>query len=312
LTNPRRMLLDFQTALGVAQSTIDEQNAHGCAACSIQDIALPHESLRYSLMSNVQRCSVVLLVMLASACGGKSTTSPSSTQTRIIGVSGNLAFGSVTVGQTASATLTITNSGNSPLAVSGITITSGLDAVFSPNWTSGTISAGASQQVTSRFAPTVAQSYIGTVTINGDQTTGTNSIAISGSGVAATFTLSGVVNDGTTRQSGRIPNALVEVLNGSNTGKSAISDGEGNYEIAGLTAGTLILSASRSSFLSATKTLNLSADTTVDFSLTPSIRTKVGATCNDGTENMVTDGGACAGNGGVACWLYSDNTCSMP
>jgi hypothetical protein len=129
---------------------------------------------------------VVLLLISAWACGGNSMpTAPSTpaTPTRIIGLSGNLAFGSVMVGQSATATLTITNSGNSTLTVSGMTITGGLETVFSPSWTSGTIAAGGSQQVTARFAPTVAQSYSGIVTVNGDQTSGTNTIAISAAGV---------------------------------------------------------------------------------------------------------------------------------
>jgi hypothetical protein len=66
-----------------------------------------------------------------------------------------------------------------------MTITSGLDSVFSPSWASGTIPAGGSQQVINRFAPTVAQNYSGTVTVNGDQTSGTNTIAISGTGLTS-------------------------------------------------------------------------------------------------------------------------------
>lgn len=147
------------------------------------------------LMSMFKRGCAVLLLISASACGGNSTpTSPSSststpaTPTRIIGLSGNLAFGNVTVGQSATTTLTITNSGNSTLTVSGMTITSGLETVFSPSWTSGTIAAGGSQQVINQYTPTVAQSYSGTVTVNGDQTSGTNTIAISGTASAPTPT----------------------------------------------------------------------------------------------------------------------------
>jgi N-acetylmuramoyl-L-alanine amidase len=105
-------------------------------------------------------------------CGGSVT--------RVIGLSGNLAFGSVTVGTTATRTLTISNSGNATLTVSGITYPSG----FSGAW-SGTIGPGGSQNVTVRFAPTSVTSYGGTVIVNGDQTSGTNTIAASGTGTTA-------------------------------------------------------------------------------------------------------------------------------
>ena len=277
-------------------------------------------------MSMFKPWCIALLVILAASCGGSNTTSPSPTSpttpnpTRIIGLIGNLAFGNVPVGQTAIATLTITNSGNSTLAVSGITFTNGLEAVFSPNWTSGTIAAGASQQVTSRFAPTVTRSYAGTVTVNGDQTNGTNSLGISGTGVAPvapTFTLSGVVNDGTTGRSGRIPNAVITVLDGSNAGKSSSSDNNGTYELTGLASGTFAVSASFSNYETATKTVALSENTNVDFTLTrlptpPEQREKVGAMCIDGTSSTSTGTSACASNGGVSCWKYSDGTCTNP
>ena len=145
-----------------------------------------------------KRGCIVLLLISAWACAGKGTpTSPSSststpgTPTRIVGLSGNLAFGNVTVGQTATATLTITNSGNSTLTVSGLSITSGLETVFFPSWTTGTIAAGASQQVIIGFAPTAAQSYSGTVTVTSDQTSGTNTIAISGAALSPPVTKAG-------------------------------------------------------------------------------------------------------------------------
>lgn len=103
--------------------------------------------------------------------------------TRVIELSGNLAFGSVTVGQTSNAILTVRNSGNSPLTVSGMTAPAG--GVYTASWTKGVIQPGASQLVTVFFTPAAAQSYNGNLTVNGDQTSGTNTIAISGSGAGA-------------------------------------------------------------------------------------------------------------------------------
>jgi hypothetical protein len=271
-------------------------------------------------MEKLKRSCVVLLVISAAACGSTATgpsPNPGLNPTRIIALSGNLAFGNVSVGETANAMLTITNSGNSPLVVSGITITSGLEAIFSPDWTKGTIAAGGSQQVTSRFAPAVLRNYSGTVTVNGNQTTGTNSIAISGSGVGPTFTVSGVVDDGTPRQSGRIPNTVLTVLDGINAGKSTSSDNNGSYALTGLTPGTFIISATFSNYETAMKTVDVAANMTVDFTLTrlppvPEAPEIIGAMCNDGTSSTSTISGACAGNGGLSCWKYSDGTCTNP
>jgi hypothetical protein len=87
----------------------------------------------------------------------------------------------VQVGATATAQLTITNSGNATLTVTGMTGPSGYVA----SWTSGTIAPGSSQYVTVTFAPTAAQTYNGTLTVVANHTSGTNTISISGTGVSA-------------------------------------------------------------------------------------------------------------------------------
>jgi hypothetical protein len=102
------------------------------------------------------------------------------TTTRVISLN-NLAFGNVTVGTSSPRTLTISNTGNSAMTVSGITYST---SVFSGNWSSGTIAAGGSQNVTVTFKPTSASSYNGTVTVTCNKTGGTNTIAASGTGTA--------------------------------------------------------------------------------------------------------------------------------
>jgi uncharacterized repeat protein (TIGR01451 family) len=132
---------------------------------------------------HVAACALALL----SACGGghatSATTSPVKAQppeTRIIALSGNLAFGAVDIGQTVTATVTISNNGNSALNVSNVTVPSG--STFVPNWWKGTIAAGASQPVTVYFSPKEERSYDGVLTVVGDQTAGTNTMNISGTG----------------------------------------------------------------------------------------------------------------------------------
>jgi len=100
--------------------------------------------------------------------------------TKIIGLSGSLAFGNVVTGTTLSATLVIRNSGTTNLTVSSLSYPSG----FSGPW-SGTIAAGGTRNVTVTFAPLAIASYGGTVTVSSDATSGTNTITAAGAGVAA-------------------------------------------------------------------------------------------------------------------------------
>ena len=118
----------------------------------------------------------------SNATSGTNTISASGTgssaPTRIISLIGNLPFGNVHVGTTAQRTMTIANSGDSPLMISSINYPAG----FSGSW-SGSVPASGSQNVTVTFAPTEATNYGGTVTVNSDATSGTNTISASGTGM---------------------------------------------------------------------------------------------------------------------------------
>jgi len=102
------------------------------------------------------------------------------TPRRVIGLTGSLAFGDVQVGAGKQLSFTIGNTGNMPLNVSSVSYPAG----FTGDWNGGTIAAGASQTVTVTFAPAAGQTYGGTVTVNSDKTAGTETIAISGTGLS--------------------------------------------------------------------------------------------------------------------------------
>jgi hypothetical protein len=111
------------------------------------------------------------------------TITPAPTATRVIAVSGNLAFGAVAVGQIASATLTIANSGNSTLTFTAMTCSCNV-SVFAASPTSGTVPPGASRTITVLFGPLSAVTYGGTLTVVSDATAGNASISVSGTGVS--------------------------------------------------------------------------------------------------------------------------------
>jgi hypothetical protein len=133
--------------------------------------------------------AIIVLASLAfAACGGSnsSPTMPTEAVTRIIGLSGNLAFGNVQVGSSATSILTISNSGNATLTVSAINASGGMSSVLLADWRSGAIAPAASQQVTVQFSPSASQAYSSVLSIVSDATGGTNTIDISGTGIAVT------------------------------------------------------------------------------------------------------------------------------
>ena len=99
--------------------------------------------------------------------------------TKIISLAGDMEFGDVAVGETGTSTLTISNSGNTALTVSGISYPGG----FSGDWASGIIAAGDSQNVDVTFTPAKAEGYAGNIVVSSDATSGTGSITASGNGV---------------------------------------------------------------------------------------------------------------------------------
>jgi len=102
------------------------------------------------------------------------------TASRVIVLSGTLAFGDVTDGQSATGTLVITNTGSAQLDVTNINYPAG----FSGSW-SGAIASDSSRDVTVTFAPTAAATYGGNITVNSDATAGSSQIAVSGTGLPA-------------------------------------------------------------------------------------------------------------------------------
>jgi hypothetical protein len=129
--------------------------------------------------------SPLALIIGLSACGSSSPTTPTTTAvTRIITVSGDLAFGGVNFSDSPTRTFTIGNSGSGTLTFTSLSAVGGTgSAGFTASPTSGTVAAGSIQTVTVRFTPTIAQFYSNVLTVVGDQTSGNAAINASGSGI---------------------------------------------------------------------------------------------------------------------------------
>ena len=204
---------------------------------------------------------------------------------------------------------------------------SGGAGIYKSSWVSGSIPAGGTQAVTITFAPAAAIPYSGNLSVTADQTSGTNSIPISGAGASSSrVSLTGVVISST---GDRITGATLKVLDGANAGRTATST-DGNYRFENLAVGNANLSANGSGFSQTIKGLFINGAVALDFALvrapTPATQpspsptptpkptpapsgTRVGAICNDGWHSSATGSGACSSHGGVRCWKYSDGSC---
>ncbi len=131
---------------------------------------------------------------------------------QVVNVTGNLSFGNVPVNTSAQLSLNISNSGTTNLTVSSITYPNGFSGAFS-----GVIVPGASTNVTVTFSPTAVTNYSGTVTVNSDSLFGTNTLAASGAGTAATIVLSGNLSFGSVPINTSVQHTLIISKTGSAT-----------------------------------------------------------------------------------------------
>lgn len=181
-------------------------------------------------------------------------------------LSGNMAFGSITVGTAATATMTIANTGTGELTITSVTYPAG----FSGPFASGTIAANGSQAITVTFTPAAAQAYSGNITVTGNQASGTNTIAVSGTGVAvATFTLSGIVTETSPTTSTVLSGVVVAFVDGANQGRSATTGADGRYRITGVVNGGYTVSATRAGYTPVALPVGINGNTALDFRLEP-------------------------------------------
>lgn len=296
-------------------------------------------------MNRVRLAALALVLLATASCSNNNSTAPTTptttATTRIVNITGDLAFGNVNLGDAPTRTYTISNSGNAALTVTGLQAVGGTgNTGFTATLLTGTIGPGSSSSGQLRFTPTAAQGYSHVLTVIGDQTSGNAAINVSGVGVGTaaapapapaptpgpsptTFTVSGTVTDGFSGVA--LTRTQVQVTSGVNSGRSTGTDGGGNYSLTSMSAGTFTLSGSATGYQTVDRAVTLSSNTRFDFVLPrvastpaptptppPSSRVRIGAICNDGTLSDATGSGACSSHGGVRCWRYNDGTCTNP
>ena len=182
----------------------------------------------------------------------------------MIALGGSLNFGAVELGKTSELTLTVGNSGTGSLSVTGITVPGG----YAVNWTSGAIAPGGSQQVTVRFAPTAAQAYDGTLTVNADHTSGTSTASLSGRGSEPAPALATITGTAAEQGSGALGGATIEIRDGPDARKGTTTDATGTFTLSGLQPGSVTVRASKSGYSDTDQRISLVAGGVVALTFT--------------------------------------------
>ena len=137
----------------------------------------PGQSTSMGIMRKVANPQQPLNISVLSNKNGGSETVQVTALTRIIGVSpSSFTFSSFT-GTSATQNVTVNNTGNSALTISSVSST---NSRFTASPTSFSIGAGGSQTVAITYTPTDFTLQSGTLTFNGDQTSGNGSLSVSG------------------------------------------------------------------------------------------------------------------------------------
>jgi ASPM-SPD-2-Hydin domain-containing protein/HYDIN/CFA65/VesB family protein/centrosomal CEP192-like protein len=129
----------------------------------------------------------------------------------------SLSFGSVNDGSTASQGFTVTNTGNSNVAISGVSASGAGYSVISGG-SAVTLSPNQSTSVSVQFAPTAAGSVSGAVTI-ASNASGSNGVSLSGTGVAPQVNHTVALNWGASSSSVAGYNIYRSSLSGSSYAK---------------------------------------------------------------------------------------------
>jgi hypothetical protein len=140
-----------------------------------------------SILRAISAAVTLLVIVVTSGCvgvTGKGTT-PAVTGVSIEISPSSLSFGNVTVGQSTTKTVTLTNNGTDALNVSGISV-AGTGFTASGPHLPISLSAGQSTSISAVFKPTAGNADTGTITVTSNAAGSPSLVALSGTGTTGT------------------------------------------------------------------------------------------------------------------------------
>src|SRR5215472_1371174 len=180
---------------------------------------------------------------VASGSTASANPTPTGTQAQISATPSSVNFSTVSVGNTNSQPITLTNSGNATLTFSQITV-SGTEFSQIGLSPSSTIVAGGSMTFNAQFTPSSSSSVTGSITLATNGTPSTLTIGLSGTGAAQTLSLGasptslsfGNVNDGS---SSSLSTSVTNNGNANITISSVTTSGAG-FSASGVSSGMIL------------------------------------------------------------------------
>lgn len=132
------------------------------------------------------------LPFAAGGGGSRNPNAASPTTTRAMVLEGSLEYGTVPIGSASERTFFIYNNGDAVMTVTALTVPAGCDFVV--DWQGGDIQPGTSRVVTMSFRPSTVGRCGGTLTVEANHTSGTNTLPISARGDAPLWSQDGIGN----------------------------------------------------------------------------------------------------------------------
>ena len=139
-----------------------------------------------SILRGISAAAALLAILISSGCVGVTGKGSSPTVTTVtIEISpSSVSFGNVATGQTATKTVTLTNTGTEALTVSGISV-AGAGFTASGPHLPVSLAAGQSTSISAVFKPTTGSADTGTITITSNAAGSPSLVALSGTGMTA-------------------------------------------------------------------------------------------------------------------------------
>jgi len=139
-----------------------------------------------SILRGISAAVALFVIVVTSGCVGVTSkgTLPPVTGVAIEISPSAVSFGNVAMGQSATKTVTLTNSGTEALSVSGISVT-GTGFTASGPHLPISLAAGQSTSISAVFKPTVGAADTGTITITSNAAGSPSLVALSGTGMTA-------------------------------------------------------------------------------------------------------------------------------
>lgn len=205
----------------------------------------------------------------------------------------SLAFGSILQGNSTTRTFEIENTGNTTLQITNIVPPS---ASYSVDWSSGFILAGESQTITVTFSPASAGIFDGNIMIESNATSGTDTIALTATGIAITRIIS-ILPTSLAFGTVEVGNNVTRTFTISNTGNSTLTVSSIGLPAGGYTAdwssGTIAAGASRTITVTFAPSTNGAQDGTININSNKTAGTNTLSTTATGFRELFTffDGG---------------------